>query len=208
MVTSADQSVPKIVLASGSAARRAMLAAAGVVFEVDPAKIDETALKDQFVRHTTCAPPFDLAQFLADEKALDVSSRHPGCLVIGSDQVLSQGERLFSKAADRAGARATLSALRGKTHQLHSAVSIARDGKIMWSDVETVSLTMRAFSDAFLDSYLDSAGDAVLWSVGCYELEGRGVQLFEMIEGDYFTVLGMPLLPLLGALRTKGAIDD
>jgi len=200
--------VPKIILASGSSARRAMLAAAGVAFDVEPAQIDERVLTDQFVRHTTSAPPFDLAQFLADEKALDVSGRRAGFLVIGSDQVLSQGERLFSKAKDRAGARETLLALRGKTHQLHSAVSIVRDGKILWSDVQTVSLTMRAFSDAFLDSYLDSAGQAVLSSVGCYELEGRGVQLFETIEGDYFTVLGMPLLPLLGALRARGALDD
>lgn len=198
----------KIVLASGSPARRQMLAAAGVPFEVEPARIDEAALKEQFVRHTTCAPPFDLAQFLADEKALDVSARHPGAFVIGSDQVLSLGERLFSKASDRAGARATLTAMRGRTHQLHSAASIARDGRIVWSEVQTVSLTMRAFSDAFLDGYLDQAGDALLWCVGCYELEGRGVQLFENIEGDYFTVLGMPLLPLLGALRTKGALDE
>jgi len=200
--------VPKIILASGSSARRVMLAAAGVAFEVEPAQIDEKALTDQFVGHTTCAPPFDLAQFLADEKALDVSARRAGFLVIGSDQVLAKGGRLFSKAKDRAGARETLLALRGKTHQLHSAVSIVRDGKILWSNVQTVSLTMRAFSDAFLDSYLDSAGQAVLSSVGCYELEGRGVQLFETIEGDYFTVLGMPLLPLLGALRARGALDD
>lgn len=197
----------KIVLASGSAARRQMLAAAGVAFAVDPARIDEGALKDQFIRHTTCAPPFDLALFLADAKATDVSARYPGALVIGSDQVLALGERLFSKAVDRTGARATLAALRGKTHQLHSAVSIARDGKVLWSYVETASLMMRDFSDGFLDRYLEQAGDALLWSVGCYELEGRGVQLFERIEGDYFTILGMPLLPVLAELRALGEVD-
>ena len=197
-----------IILASGSSARRQMLAAAGVAFDVEPAQIDEAALKEHFLRNTTCAPAFDLALYLADEKAMDVSRRRPGCWVIGSDQVLALGERLLSKATDRAGARATLMALRGRTHQLHSAVTIARDGKVAWSEVQTASLTMRQFSDAFLDGYLTEAGDALLWSVGCYELEGRGVQLFDVIEGDYFTILGMPLLPLLGALRAKGALSE
>lgn len=197
----------KIVLASGSSARRQMLAAAGVEFSVEPAHVDETALTEIFVRHTTCAPPVDLARYLADAKAIDVSTRRPGALVIGSDQVLALGERLFSKADDLAGARRTLLALRGSVHQLHSAVSIALDGKVVWSDADTASLTMRAFSDAFLEGYLAAAGDALLWSVGCYELEGRGVQLFEQIDGDYFTILGMPLLPLLGELRALGALD-
>ena len=197
----------KIVLASGSSARRQMLAAAGVEFAVDPALVDEAALKDVFVRHTTCAPPVDLALYLADAKASDVSTRHPGALVIGSDQVLALGERMFSKARDMAEVRRTLLALRGQTHQLHSAVAIALDGTVIWSDADTASLTMRAFSDAFLDSYLDAVGDALMWSVGCYELEGRGVQLFERIDGDYFTILGMPLLPVLVELRARGALD-
>ncbi len=197
----------KIVLASGSSARRQMLAAAGVEFAVDSARVDEAALRDVFVRHTTCASPVDLALYLADAKAVDVSARRPGALVIGSDQVLALGERMFSKARDMAEVRRTLLALRGQTHQLHSAVAIALDGTVIWSDADTASLTMRAFSDAFLDSYLDAAGDALLWSVGCYELEGRGVQLFERIDGDYFTILGMPLLPVLVELRARGALD-
>jgi septum formation protein len=196
----------KIVLASGSSARRQMLAAAGVVFAVEPAQLDEAELSDIFIRHTTCVPAIDLARYLADAKAIDVSMSHPGALVIGSDQVLAQGERLFSKAGDLAGARRTLLALRGQTHQLHSAVAIALDGKVVWSDADTASLTMRAFSDGFLESYLEAAGDALLWSVGCYELEGRGVQLFERIEGDYFTILGMPLLRVLAELRKRGAL--
>lgn len=196
----------KIVLASGSSARRQMLAAAGVGFTVDPAQVDEAVLKDAFIRHTTSAPAIDLAQYLADAKAVDVSLRRPGALVIGSDQVLALGERLFSKAADRASARRTLAALRGQTHQLHSAVAIALDSKVVWREANTASLTMRPFSDAFLDSYLDAAGDCLVRSVGCYELEGRGLQLFERIDGDYFTILGMPLLPLLAELRTRGAL--
>lgn len=198
---------PKIVLASGSAARRQMLAAAGVEFDVDPAQIEEEELKDIFIRHSSCAPAIDLARYLADAKAIDVSMRHPGALVIGSDQVAALAERIFSKAEDRAGARRTLMALRGQDHRLHSAVSIALNGKVVWSGADTAILTMRDFSDAFLEGYLDQAGDALLWSVGCYELEGRGVQLFERIEGDYFTILGMPLLPVLGALRVLKALD-
>ena len=196
----------QVVLASGSSARRQMLAAAGVVFAVDPARVNEAALKDAFVRHSTCAPAVDLAQYLADAKAADVSARRPGALVAGSDQVLALGERLFSKAADRAGARRTLAALRGQTHQLHSAVAVALDGKVVWREADTASLTMRVFSDDFLERYLDEAGEGLIRSVGCYELEGRGLQLFERIEGDYFTILGMPLLPLLAELRTRGAL--
>lgn len=204
----AAAATPPIVLASGSSARQHMLRAAGVPFIAEPSKIDETALKDAFLRHTTSAPAQDLAAFLALEKARDVSARQPGALVIGSDQVLALGERLFSKAKDRAGARATLQALRGRTHHLHSAVTLVRDGAEVWSGLSSAALTMRGFSDGFLDDYLDQAGDAVLWSVGAYELEGRGIQLFEAIEGDYFTILGMPLLPLLTALRAEGALPS
>lgn len=196
----------KVVLASGSLARRTMLEAAGVAFVVVPARVDEAALKDEFIRHTTSAPAVDLARYLAVAKALDVSARHRGALVIGSDQVLAMGERLLTKAADIEGARHTLMALRGQTHQLHSAVAIALDGKVVWNTLDTASLTMRAFSDAFLDGYLDVAGDGLVRSVGCYELEGRGLQLFERIDGDYFTILGMPLLPVLAELRARGAL--
>lgn len=196
----------EIILASGSLARRQMLASAGVTFVIDPAAIDEAKLLDQFKADTAKALALDAARFLAQAKALDVSSRHPGAFVIGSDQILALGDRLFSKAADPAGARVTLLALKGRTHQLHSAVAIAFDNEIVWAHGETASLTMRTFSDAFLERYLDEANEALVRSVGAYELEGLGLQLFERVEGDYFTILGMPMLPLLAELRARGAL--
>jgi septum formation protein len=196
-----------VILASGSAVRRQLLASAGVTFGVEPAQIDEAELKDQFIRHTTCAPTLDIALFLAEAKALDVSARHPEVLVIGCDQVLALGEAVLSKAVDVAAARRVLMALRGRSHELNSAVVIALDGKIIWSYGESAQLTMRQFSDDFLDSYISDAGEAVLRSVGAYELEGQGLQLFERIEGDYFTILGLPMLPLLTELRTRGALS-
>ena len=196
----------EIILASGSLARRQMLASAGVAFVIDPAAIDEAKLLDQFKADTAGALPLDAARFLAQAKARDVSSRHSGALVIGSDQILALGDRLFSKAADEAGARATLLALKGRIHQLHSAVAIAFDNEIVWVHGETASLTMRLFSDAFLERYLAEASEALVRSVGAYELEGLGLQLFERVEGDYFTILGMPILPLLAELRARGAI--
>lgn len=198
----------RLILASGSAARRRMLEQAGVPFTVRPPAIDEAKLKETFLRQTAKAAPQDLAEALAEAKAREVSRHVPGALIVGSDQVLAFAEGLVTKARDRADARRILSALRGQTHQLHSAVAMARDGKIVWRHVGSAHLTMRMFSDAYLDAYLDQAADAVCQSVGAYQLEGIGIQLFDRVEGDYFTILGMPLLPLLHALRAQGMLPS
>lgn len=198
---------PALILASASAARQSMLRHAGLTFISDPARIDEAALKETLIRDTACAPPPDVALALASAKACDVSARHPGRFVIGSDQILALGERLLTKARSRDEARLALWVLRGKTHELHSAVSLVRDGTVLWSDVSTARMTVREFSDRWLEGYLDQAEDALLSCVGCYKLEGAGVQLFSQIEGDYFTILGMPLLSLLEALRLHMVIE-
>ena len=148
-------------------------------------------------------PAADVAEALAKAKAIEVSSRNSGAWVIGSDQVLAQGEIIFSKAATRDEARSTLQALRGKTHSLHSAAALVQHGIVVWQHVQTANLTMRMFSDAWLEQYLDAAGDALVQSVGAYQVEGLGIQLFESIDGDYFTILGMPLLALLSELRRR-----
>jgi septum formation protein len=158
--------------------------------------------------HTETYNPRYIAVVLAQAKAKNVSARHPEALVIGADQILSFGPGLLTKAKNEADARATLSNLRGQEHELHSAVAIAQGGEVNWTHVDTAYLTMRDFSDAFLDEYLRRAGERVLQSVGAYEFEGLGVQLFDRIEGDYFTILGMPLLPLLGELRARGCITQ
>jgi septum formation protein len=190
-------SPPQIVLASASRARREVLAAAGV---------DEPAIRKEILARGGTFDAGAIAQVLARAKAENVSSRHEGALIIGADQVLALGEELLTKPKDVADARVALSKLRGKTHELHSAVAFAMAGAIAWSHVATARLTMRAFSDAFLDDYLVRAGDRITKSVGAYELEGLGVQLFERIEGDYFTILGLPLLPVLNELRERGMI--
>jgi nucleoside triphosphate pyrophosphatase len=205
MMTSRS-SPPQIVLASASRARREVLAAAGVAFTVEPADVDEPAIRRDILARGAKFDAVAIAQVLARAKAEDVSSRHEGALIIGADQVLALGEELLTKPKDLADARTALNRLRGKTHELHSAVAFAMDGAIVWSHVATARLTMRAFSDAFLDDYLVRAGDRITQSVGAYELEGLGVQLFERIEGDYFTILGLPLLPLLNELRERGMI--
>ena len=192
-----------LVLASGSRARQGMLQAAGVTFTVQTANVDEAAIR---ARLAVLTPAAHVATVLATEKALAVSKLSPGDLVIGSDQVLALGLDILSKPGDRAAARAQLASLRGRTHALHSAVALARDGVLVWSGVETAELAMRDFSDAFLDSYLDAVGEEVCHSVGAYHLEGRGIQLFDRVRGDYFTILGMPLLPLLAELRRLGMI--
>jgi len=199
-------SLHQIVLASASRARREMLAAAGVAFTVEAAEIDEPAIRKKLLANAETASPVKIAEVLARAKAEDVSRRHPGSLVIGADQVLALGTELLTKAKDDAAARATLTKLKGRTHELHSAVALAEDGKVTWGHAATARLQMRAFSDAFLDEYLLRAGDRIGQSVGAYELEGPGVQLFERIEGDYFTILGLPLLPLLAELRARGMI--
>ncbi len=196
----------RLILASTSAARRTMLQAAGLAFEVYPANVDEDAIRSLMVTESDCVEAGDVASVLAAEKALVVSGAHPGALVIGSDQILALGRRMFSKAETVAEARDHLDRLRGRTHELVSAVALARDGEIVWQTVDSAQMTMRPFSDEFLGRYLEKAGDSTLKSVGCYHLEGLGVQLFEKIDGDYFTILGMPLLPLLTELRNQGVV--
>jgi len=188
-----------LILASQSHARQALLTNAGISFEAVTADIDERGVQQA----SGLAAPGEIASLLAREKALSVSARQPGKFVIGADQTLALGERLFSKPAGRAQAAAQLRALAGRSHELHSAVAVARDGKILFEAVAIAGMTMRRLGDAEIDVYLDEAGDAVTSSVGAYQLEGLGVHLFERIEGDHFTILGLPLLPLLAFLRSE-----
>lgn len=195
-----------VILASASAARAALLGGAGVAFSVEPARIDEDEVKHSL--RGEGASGLAVADTLAELKAMAVSRNRAGALVIGCDQVLDCEGTLYDKAPDRATARAQLEALRGRRHELLSAVCVARDGQRLWHHVGRARLTMRAFSDDFLESYLDAMGDRVLTTVGGYELEGLGAQLFSHVEGDYFTVLGLPLLPLLGFLREHRAVPS
>ena len=188
-----------LILASQSRARQALLANAGIGFEAVTAEIDERAVQQA----SGLSAPGEIASFLAREKALSVSARQPGKFVIGADQTLALGERLFSKPAGRAQAAEQLRALAGQRHELHSAVAVARDGKILFEAVAIAGMTMRRLGEAEIDVYLGEAGDAVTSSVGAYQLEGLGVHLFERIEGDHFTILGLPLLPLLAFLRSE-----
>ncbi len=171
---------------------------------MEAADVDEPAVRAKLGSATA---PTQVAEVLARAKAEDVGARHRDALVIGADQVLAFGDEILTKPGDEKGARATLLKLRGKTHELHSSVAFAEGGDIVWTDTGTARLTMRDFSDDFLDEYLLRAGDRVGQSVGAYELEGVGVQLFTRIEGDYFTILGLPLLAVLGELRTRGVIS-
>jgi septum formation protein len=190
------------VLASGSAVRRKLLEAGGIPVEARPASIDERAIE-------AAAPsedPSAVAALLARAKALRVAADVPGRLVVGADQTLALGRRRFDKPADRAAARAQLQALAGRTHELHAAVAVARGRNVLFEHVGVARLTVRPLSDTFLDRYLDAAGAAVTASVGAYQVEGIGVHLFERIEGDHFTILGLPLLPLLAYLRAEGSL--
>lgn len=201
---------PRVVLASGSRARREMLAAAGVTFSVRAADIDEAAMRASLVAEhgDDIVPPEDVAEILAIAKAEAVSALDPDALVIGADQVLAFHAEIFAKPGDVATAATQLRRLRGATHRLYSAVAVVRGGEMVFAHVDTAYLTMREFTDQFLESYLSGAGEEVTSTVGAYQLEGAGIQLFEAIDGDYFTILGMPLLPLLGELRRHGAIAD
>jgi septum formation protein len=193
-----------LVLASKSAIRHAILRDAGIPVAVEPADIDERAIEQRSAEHDAG----ELAALLAREKARTIAARLPGRLVLGADQTLALGERRFSKPADRAGARRQLAALRGQTHELHSAVALARGTSVLFEHREVARLTMRTFSDQFLEAYLDAAGVAVTASVGGYQLEKVGIQLFDHIQGDHFTILGLPLVPLLDYLRTAGWLAE
>lgn len=196
---------PAIILASSSPFRKMLLVNAGIRFEAESARIDERAVEESVAN--SGLTPEDLALLLAEAKALDVAARHPGALVIGSDQTLALGDAVLHKVADMEAARARLLQLSGKAHQLNSAVAIVRDGETLWRHVSVANMTMRALDPGFIGRHLAEAGDGVLQSVGAYQLEGPGVQLFSAIEGDFFTILGLPMLPLLAALRDLGAID-
>ncbi len=199
---------PAIILASASPTRQRLLKAAGIPFAAISASVDEAIIRETLTADGAEVDPADMAEVLARAKAEDVSARHPGSVVIGADQVLSCNGELFTKPGTMDRARDTLLALRGRTHQLHSAVVIAEDGETEWAYVDTVDLSMRAFSTAFIGRYLAEAGGDVLDSVGAYQIEGPGIQLFERIEGDYFAILGLPLLPLLRELRVRKIIPD
>ena len=193
-----------VVLASASQSRGALLCNAGIEVIRDPAAIDEDSVKESFRYRNELASQAAMA--LAELKAQQVSQRHKDALVIGADQMLQCGGIWFDKPPDLDHARGHLNALRGRTHELLSAVCVVRDGEVLWRHLESAQLTMRPFSDAFIEEYLAAAGDAVCASVGAYQLEGRGAQLFSCIKGDYFTILGLPLLPLLGFLVNHGVV--
>ena len=197
----------RLILASQSRSRRQMLLAAGLSFEAIASSVDEPRVRRDLEASGGDVSPAGIARALAIAKAEDVSRANPGALVIGGDQVLALGDRIFEKPADMEGARAHLLAFRGRTHVLVSAVALAKAGAVVWQHVETASLTVRQFSAQFLDRYLAAVGEEVCSSVGAYQLEGLGAQLFERIEGDYFTILGLPLIALLGELRARGMID-
>ena len=191
-----------LVLASKSAVRHALLRDAGIPVEVAPADIDERAIEQR----ADTSDAGDIAALLAREKARAIATRLPGRLVLGADQTLALGARRFSKPPDLAAARDQLKALRGRTHELHTSIALLREGTVVFEHREVARLTMRAFSDAFLAGYLEVMGSAVTTSVGGYQLEKSGIQLFERIEGDHFVILGLPLLALLQYLRQSGCL--
>ena len=191
------------MLASASSARAQVLDGAGIPYLRDPASIDEGEIKSACRAKGATV----VAEALARAKAEAVSPRHHGALVVGADQILECGDTWFDKPADGERAAAHLRSLRGRTHRLVSAVCVVRDGKRIWRHVETARLTMWGFDDAFIDRYLERAGPAVLESLGAYRLEGVGAQLFSDIQGDFFAILGLPLLPLLAFLRRNGWVE-
>lgn len=188
-----------LILASQSAVRKSLLVNAGIAVETVPADIDERAIQQT----SGLKDPGSIASLLAGEKAAFISARHLGRYVVGADQTLALGDQLFSKPANRAAAAAQISTLSGNTHALHSAVSVVKGGVTLFSHVSVARMTMRALSGSEIAAYIDEAGDAVTASVGAYQLERTGVHLFDRIEGDHFTILGLPLLPLLAFLRSR-----
>jgi len=193
--------MPQLILASASSSRRQLLANAGLAFEIEPAGVDEQEITRSL---GSKASPQELASTLAEMKAVKVSSRHPQAFVIGADSTLACNGRLFDKPPTLDSARKQLLALRGQTHELFSSVVVARAGARIWHWSERARLTMRPFTEPFLDAYLARTGEPVLSSVGAYQLEGLGAHLFSRIDGDYFTILGLPLLPLLSFLAGHG----
>ena len=202
----AEAAPVELLLASASPARRKLLEAAGVSFRVVPANVDEAALKRGLAADGSLRVPAAIAEGLAAAKARTASSAYRASLVIGADQVLALEDEPFDKPGDLVTVRAQLERLRGRAHRLFSAVALAQEGKVVWSMVDHATLTMRNFSDGFLDAYLAEAGSRLCRIVGCYEIEGRGVQLFQRVEGDHFTIVGLPLVPLLAELRARGVI--
>jgi septum formation protein len=194
--------VPPLILASASPSRRQLLANAGLAFDVEPSGVDEEEAKRSLMADR--ASPQAIAETLAEMKALRVSARHPEAMVVGGDSTLASQGRLFDKPPSLEAARKQLLALRGQTHELFSSVVVARAGGRLWHWNERARLTMRPFNEAFLDAYLARTGDTVLASVGAYQLEGLGAHLFSRVDGDYFTILGLPLLPLLSFLAGHG----
>ena len=192
----------RLVLASGSQSRSALLTAAGVAFTKDPADLDEDALMAAL--RGADAPT--VASTLAQKKALHVSARHPGSLVLGGDSVIAFEGEMLSKCATLDAARALLARLSGRAHLLVSAAALARDGALLWTHASPCRMVMRDLSPDFLDDYIAAEGSAILSAVGCYHYEGRGAQLFDRVDGDYFSVLGLPLLPVLAALRKESVL--
>ena len=194
-----------MVLASGSATRRAMLENAGLWIETDKPDVDEALLKTQFAKAGMSAE--EAAGELALAKAEDVAGRHPNRIVLGADQMLDCNGTWFDKPIGRTGAERQLAALSGRTHRLVSAAVAVQNGTVLWRAAGTAEMTMRSLSPAFIDAYIAIAGDRILSSVGGYQVEGAGIQLFERIHGDHFTILGLPLLPLLTFLRQQGVLE-
>jgi len=200
----ANASVKPLILASASATRRRMLTNAGVELDVVAATVDEEAIKDSLLAGTVA--PWDIADCLAEAKARSVSSVHLNRMVLGADQILVQDGRVFSKAQTVDQAQETLECLSGNTHQLISAAVIYDAGQPVWRAISSAELSVRPLSNEFIDNYLTALGEDAFWSVGCYQLEGLGSQLFNKIDGDYFTILGLPLLPVLDFLRGRGMV--
>jgi septum formation protein len=198
----------ELILASASAGRAAVLRDAGLPFHQEPAYIDERAIEAEAVLEDGVAVAEQVARRLAQEKAIAVSLHHPDAIVIGADQVMTCEDRIFHKPADLAAARKQLGELRGREHLLTAGLAVAMRGKVEWHHLDTARLQMRDFSDAFLDTYISQEGKALLGSVGAYRIEGLGIQLFSSVEGSHFTIIGLPLLPLLGYLRQIGWLQS